>query len=172
MSRTMPVRLILGALAVMFAVACGEHASPTSPASTLAPPPTPKPPKGSQIASCNIPKTVTVSKRIGRAGGRIDLGQHNTFEILPGALRHDTTITARIPAGTQERVQFSPEGLQFLVPTILTLNYSPCVTPTIGVTISYLQADTVVEVIQTANDPISKTVKGFVRHFSSYAVAY
>jgi hypothetical protein len=172
MSRSMPVRLLLGAAAVMFAVACGEHASPTSPTFAIAPPPPPPKQKGHEVAECKIPKEVTVSKRIGFAGGRIDLGQHNTFQVLPGALQQETMITVRIPAGNQERVQFSPEGLQFRVPTILTLNYSPCVTPTFDVKIAYLHADTVVEVIQSVNDPVAKSVIGFVRHFSSYAVAY
>jgi hypothetical protein len=167
----MPVRLILGAAAIVFAVACGEQALPTSPTLALAPPP-PPPPKVQKVAACLIPKDVIISKRIGKAGGRIDLGQHNSFQVLPGSLQHDTTITVRIPAGDQERVEFSPAGLQFLAPTVLTLNYSPCVTPTFNVKIVYLQADTVVEVIPSVNDPIAKTVTGFVRHFSSYAVAY
>jgi len=171
MSRSMPVRLLLGAAAIAFAVACGEQASPTSPSLAVAPPP-PPPPKVQKVAVCVIPKDVIISKRIGTAGGRIDLGQHDSFQVLPGALQNDTTITVRIPAGNQLRVQFSPAGLQFRAPTVLTLNYSPCVTPTFDVNIVYLQADTVVEVIPSVDDPIAKTVTGFVRHFSSYAVAY
>jgi hypothetical protein len=159
-------------IAIAAAAACGEHALPTSPLqATIAPPPPPKP-KGHQVASCVIPKDVIVSARIGLKGGHLDLGDHNTFVVPPGALLRDTTITARIPQGTQAKVQFSPQGLKFLAPAVLTLNYSPCVTPTFDVNVAYLQADTVVEVVPSVNDPLTKTVKGFVSHFSSYAVAY
>jgi hypothetical protein len=171
MSRSMPVRLLLGAAAVIFAAACGEHASPTSPNLAVAPPP-PKPPKGHQVASCQIPKDINASAVIGPKGGKLDLGQHNTLVVFPGALVQNTLITAHVPAGTQEKVQFGPEGLQFRVPAVLTLNYSPCVTPFFDVTVAYLRADTVVEVVPSVNNPVNKTVDGFISHFSSYAVAY
>lgn len=165
----MSVRLVLSAIAIAAVAACGEQGSPTSPSFSVKPPP---PPKGHHVATCSIPKDVVVSKRIGIRGGKLDLGHGNTFAVLPGALLRDTTIIARIPAGTQERVQFSPEGLRFLAPAVLTLNYSPCVTPTFEVKIAYLRADTVVEVVPSVNDPRSKIVVGFLNHFSSYAVAY
>jgi hypothetical protein len=171
MSRTFPVRLILSAIAIATAVACGEHASPTAPPlAALAPPP--KPPKGHTVAACNIPMDMDFSGQFGPRGGKLDLGPGNSLQILPGALREVTTITAHVPKGTQAKVQFGPEGLQFAVPTILTASYSTCVTPLFGVSIAYLQADTVVEVEPSVNDPIQKKVTAFLSHFSSYAVAY
>ena len=112
------------------------------------------------------------SGNFGPAGGKLDLGPGNSLQILPGALRQVTTITAHIPKGTQAKVQFGPQGLQFAVPTILTASYSTCVTPLFGVSIAYLQADTVVEVEPSVNDPLQKKVTAFLSHFSSYAVAY
>ena len=112
------------------------------------------------------------SGQFGPRGGKLDLGPGNSLQILPGALREVTTITAHIPKGTQAKVQFGPEGLQFAVPTILTASYSTCVTPLFGVSIAYLQADTVVEVEPSVNDPLQKKVTAFLSHFSSYAVAY
>ena len=172
MLRSMPVRVLLGAAAVIFAVACGEHASPTSPNLAVAPPP-PKPPKGHHVATCLIPKDINASAVIGPRGGKLELGKHNTLLVLPGALLQPTLITARIPAGTQEKVQFAPEGLHFLAPAILTLSYSPCVAPSLlDLTVVYMRADSVVEVIPSVSNPVTKTVEGVISHFSSYAVAY
>jgi hypothetical protein len=170
MSRTFPARLVLSAIAIAAAVACGEHASPTAPQATLAPPP--KPPKGHTVATCNIPMDMNFSGTFGPLGGKLDLGPGNSLQILPGALQQVTTITAHIPMGTQAKVQFSPEGLHFAVPAVLTASYSSCVTPLLGVSIAYLKADTVVEVEPSVSDPIKKNVTAFLSHFSSYAVAY
>jgi hypothetical protein len=112
------------------------------------------------------------SGNFGPRGGKLDLGDGNSLQILPGALRQETTITAHIPKGTQAKVQFAPEGLQFAVPTILTASYSSCVTPSTGVSIAYLRADTVVEVEPSTNDPVKQKVTAYLSHFSSYAVAY
>jgi hypothetical protein len=170
MSRSSPLRLVLGATAIVLAVACGEHASPTSPfQAALAPPPKPK---GHTVATCYIPQDMNFSARIGPRGGKLELGPGNSLVVLPGALLRDTTITAHIPKGTQAKVQFGPEGLRFATPSVLTASYSACVTPTFGVTLAYLRADTVVEVVPSAADPVKKVVTGFISHFSSYAVAY
>jgi hypothetical protein len=171
MSRSFPVRLILSAMLVAAAAACGEHASPTSPSlAALAPPP--KPPKGHTVATCNIPQDMNFSGTFGLRGGKLDLGPGNSLQIPPGALLQPTLITAHIPKGTQAKVQFQPEGLRFMAPVVLTASYSACVTPLFGVSISYLRADTVVEVEPSVSDPIAKKVTAVLTHFSSYAVAY
>lgn len=171
MSRSMPVRILLGAAAVIFAVACGEHVSPTSP---RAPAITASKQggKGHQVATCFIPSDYVVSARIGPKGGKLDLGHKNALVFPAGALKTETTITARVPAGTQAKVQFTPEGLTFPVPAKLTLSYSECVLPSTNVTVAYLRADTVVEVESSVSDPKGKTVTAVISHFSSYAVAY
>jgi hypothetical protein len=158
-------------MAIMAAVACGEHASPTAPSLAATQPP-PKPPKGHTVAACNIPMDMNFSGSFGPRGGKLDLGPGNSLQIPPGALRQQTTITAHVPKGTQAKVEFAPQGLQFVVPTILTASYSSCVTPLFGVSIAYLRADTVVEVEPSVNDPGRKKVIAFLSHFSSYAVAY
>ncbi|MEO6210232.1 MAG: hypothetical protein ABIQ10_08930 [Gemmatimonadaceae bacterium] len=126
----------------------------------------------SQLASCNVPHDVFVSARIGPRGGTLDLGAGNTVYFPPGALLTDTTIVAHIPAGNTARVFFTPEGLQFPVPAVVTLNYSSCITPSWLLAIVYLQADTVSEVEPTTTNPTSQTVTATINHFSSYAVAY
>ena len=177
MSRSFPVRLVLGAFVIAAAVACGEHASPTSPNAPVAlasvkPALTSKPPRGHKVAECVIPRDIDLSARIGQRGGRLQLDSHNSLLIRPGALLRDMTISAHIPKGNQAKVQFAPEGLKFLLPAVLTMSYSSCVTPTIGVSVAYLRADTVTEVEPSVSDPLTKTVTAVITHFSSYAVAY
>jgi hypothetical protein len=176
MRKNSALRLFVAAAAVAVVAACGDHASPTAPALSLryAPraPNTRQQFHNPQLAQCVIPHDVWVSARIGPTGGTLDLGDNNTLYFPPGALLSNTTITAHVPAGNFARVFFTPEGLQFPVAAIVTLNVSPCITPTSMLSVVYLQADTVSEVEPTVNDPNAKTVTATIKHFSSYAVAY
>lgn len=177
-------RLFTALIAVATIVACGEHASPTSPGvqapglmlshkpSSHGKPQPQQKGDGHQLAPCNIPRDVWVSARIGPKGGTLDLGEGNTVYFPPGALHTDTAIVAHIPAGNTARVFFTPEGLHFPVPAVVTLNYSACITPSSLLAIVYLQADTVSEVEPTITNPTSQTVTATINHFSSYAVAY
>jgi len=176
MRKNSSLRLFVAAVAVAVVAACGDHASPTAPALALrhAPPP-PKQQQQShspQLAQCRIPHDVWVSARIGPRGGTLDLGDNNTIYFPPGALLTDTTITAHVPAGNVARVFFTPEGMHFPVAAIVTLSVSPCITPTSLLSVVYLQADTVSEVVPTVSDPHARTVTATINHFSSYAVAY
>jgi hypothetical protein len=124
------------------------------------------------VAECVIPFDYNVSARIGPRGGKLELGDHNALVFPPGALLKETTITAHVPAGHEAKVQFAPEGLSFAVPATLTLSYSACITPTLGVMVVYLRADTVTEVEPSVSNPRTQTVTATISHFSSYAVAY
>lgn len=172
------LRLFVAVAVVAIAAACGDHTSPTAPAPSLRhvspPPPPPKQQQthGHQLAQCRIPYDIWVTTRIGPTGGTLDLGDNNTIYFPPGALLTDTTITAHVPAGTTARVFFTPEGLQFPVAAIVTLNISPCITPASLLSVVYLQADTISEVEPTVTDPKAKTITATIKHFSSYAVAY
>jgi hypothetical protein len=191
MRKNSSVRLIGFLAAAIVVAACGEHASPTAPAAnSLAVmlskgPPAPKgksqgpqAPQGQQgqhgphVAQCVIPYDIDVSARIGPLGGKLDLGDNNTIVFPAGALLTDTTITAHVPKGNVAKVDFTPEGIHFLVPAVVTLNYSACITPTSALTIVYLQADTVAEVEPSTSDPKARTLTALIYHFSSYAVAY
>ena len=176
MRKNSSLRLFVAAVAVAVIAACGDHASPTAPVLSLKhATPAPKShqsSRGPQLAQCLISHDVWVSARIGPTGGRLDLGDNNTIYFPPGALLTDTTIIAHVPAGNVARVFFTPEGMRFPVAAIVTLNVSPCVTPTSLLSVVYLQADTVSEVEPTVSDPHAKTVMATINHFSSYAVAY
>lgn len=181
MKKTSSLRLFGVVAAAIVVAACGEHASPTAPSANAGamlshapPPPKPKSQEqhGPHVAQCNIPNDIRVSARIGPKGGKIDLGDNNTIVFPAGALLTDTTITAHVPKGNVAKVEFTPEGLHFAVPAVVTLNYSACISPTSLLTVVYLQADTVSEVEPTQNDPKARTLTALIGHFSSYAVAY
>jgi hypothetical protein len=171
MARSIPVRLLVSAIAISTAVACGEHASPTSPSqpSVLA---SRRSGNEDNVAECVIPFDYNVSARIGPRGGKLELGRDNALVFPPGALLRETTITAHVPAGHVAKVQFAPEGLTFVVPASLTMSYSACITPTLGVKVVYLRADSIVEVEPSVSNPRTQTVTATISHFSSYAVAY
>jgi hypothetical protein len=171
MARSIPVRLLLSAIAIATVVACGEHASPTSPSQPTALA-SQRSGKNHQVAECIIPYDYNVSARIGPRGGKLELGDGNALVFPPGALLQETTIRAHVPAGHEAKVQFAPEGLRFVAPAKLTMSYSACITPTLGVKIVYLRADTVAEVEPSVSNPRAKTVTATISHFSSYAVAY
>ena len=73
-------------------------------------------------------------------------------------------------------VQFSPEGLQFLVPALLTLSYSNCDRRTVlqQLEVVYTSNDLlkILDLLPSINNRIDKTTTGVIRHFSRYAIAY
>jgi hypothetical protein len=177
------MRLLVVLASVATIVACGEHAAPTALSSVSSGvsfshrSPTPKGASASsghqpQVAHCHIPYDIYKVVRVGPRGGKLDLGDNNTIVFPPGAILVDTTITAHVPAGDSARVQFTPEGLQFAVPAVVTLNYSACITPSANLAVVYLKADTIAEVEPSVSNPQTRTVKATINHFSSYAVAY
>jgi hypothetical protein len=184
MRNSSALRLLVVLASVATAVACGEHVSPTAPGAAASPgvsfshrAPTPKGASSQndyhpQVARCHIPYDIYKSVRIGALGGKLDLGDNNTIVFPPGAVLRETTITAHVPAGDTARVQFTPEGLQFAVPAIVTLSYSACITPSTNLAVVYLKADTIAEVEPSQSNPKTKTVTAYINHFSSYAVAY
>ncbi len=163
------VRSAVSCLLLAGAVACADHASPTAPRSFSAPQLTAK--HGEKVAVCKPQKESWASSQIGSKGGKVRV-EGAELDVPPGALRSTVTITAHSLPTTSASIQFAPEGLHFAVPATLKMNYSKCATPLFGVTVVYVQADTVSEVEPSQNHPVFKYVVARIDHFSSYAVAY
>ena len=130
-----------------------------------------KEPTKPKVAVCKLQKEDWSTVRVGRNGGRVTAGGV-TLSVPAGALNTTVAITAHVLPTTSASVQFLPEGLHFAVPATLTMRYTKCDTPLLGVTVVYVQADTVSEVEPSSNHPLLKFVIARIRHFSSYAVAY
>jgi hypothetical protein len=167
------IRCTLSGVTLGVAIACAESATPTAPRSVeLAQADVHHADhKGPKVATCGVQKEEWKTERIDRRGGTVKVGGVS-LKVPRGALSSPVSITAHTLPTATASVEFSPEGLRFTKSATLQLSYSKCVTPFVGVTVVYVQADTVAEIMQSHDQPIKKFVTAKIDHFSSYAVAY
>jgi hypothetical protein len=114
----------------------------------------------------------TGSATIGLLGGTMHIGPH-TLVIPPAALLRPTSISATTYAGDTIAVTFQPQGLQFLLPATLVLDYKHCaVQPTQSLEIDYLN-DLLSEILSLipSLDKGQGQVTGLISHFSVYAAS-
>jgi hypothetical protein len=127
----------------------------------------------SGLLSCPALPAASATKSIGTAGGTITVGPH-TLVIPAGALSSTTTIKASIKQEKNIRVTFSPDGLQFAKPAVLTMSYAHCgllsglklrrivyVSPNLS---------TILERLLSLDNIFSRKVTAPIKHFSDYAV--
>jgi hypothetical protein len=82
-------------------------------------------------------------------------------------------ITGEQIPGKTNSVRFSPEGLQFERPAVLTMTYNNCALVLLQKKIVYTDEKLkVLEVLRSLDLFRSKTVSAPIDHFSRYAVAY
>lgn len=170
-------RLVVVALCLSLALACGDH-TPT------AVPPIAAVPQADLIGGllgatglvkCSALPYASSTATIGPEGGKISAGPH-TLLIPPGALEHTTTITMTAPSGLGvNAVKFQPEGLHFEVPALLTMSYANC--SLVGVLLPKHIAYTddnlnILYYVLSLNNILSTSVTGKVKHFSDYVVAW
>jgi hypothetical protein len=126
-----------------------------------------------RLFPCATPAFGSVTQRVGREGGRIEIGPHAL--IVPrGALRKSVEITASAPASPHVRVTFKPHGLRFRERATLVLSYKHCGSlgprrPKIAY-VDDLQAS-ILEVLRSKHNTSKKSVSTSLRHFSGYAIA-
>ena len=112
------------------------------------------------------------SETIGPEGGLITVGR-NSLLIPRGALTQRVRITAEQVRGKTNSVRFSPEGLQFQKPAVLTMNYENCALVLLQKKIVYTDEQLkVLEVLRSLDLFRSRSVSAPIDHFSRYAVAY
>jgi hypothetical protein len=123
------------------------------------------------VFRCETPAYGSVTETVGLDGGLIKVGPHSLY-IPPGALREPVAITATAKAGSQVKVDFQPEGLQFERPAVLTLSYEHCAKrprhPKIVHVDDLLR---ILELLPSLNDRRKERVTGKLDHFSGYAFA-
>lgn len=124
------------------------------------------------LLTCTEQKYVAVSQTVGPKGGKIIVGEH-TLVIPEGALSQKTEITAEQMRGSNNSVRFSPEGLEFEKPAVLTMSYRNCVVVLLPKTIVYTtEKFKILEVLRSLDLFRQKTVTAPIDHFSRYVVAY
>lgn len=117
------------------------------------------------------PYAVTTST-IGPDGGMIAVGTH-VLVIPKNALSSKTTIKAEQMRGTTNSLRFSPEGLRFQKPAVLTMTYHNCALVLLQKKIVFTSEKLkILEVLTSLDLFKNKTVSAPIDHFSRYAVAY
>jgi hypothetical protein len=120
------------------------------------------------------PQPYDITKQtIGPNGGVLSVGTH-TLVVPKGALTKNVAITAEQVKGNTNSIRFSPEGLRFQKPAVLTLSYDNCALVLLQKKIVYTDERLkVIEVLKASLDLFKKkSVSAPIDHFSRYAVAY
>jgi hypothetical protein len=131
-------------------------------------------PKLVGLLTCTPLPYDSVTQTIGPEGGTIQVGVH-TLWVPPGALGAPVAITAVAPSDTVNRVRFQPEGLTFGQPAALVTGYGNCdlLGSTLPKRIAYTtDALLILDYLPSLDDLGSQTVRGWLRHFSDYAIAW
>lgn len=124
------------------------------------------------LLACEPQRYAADMKVIGPAGGQLLVGNHK-LTILPNALSKDVPIVMEQIEGTVNSVRFSPEGLQFAYPAILSLSYKNCPTSWHHKRIVYTDESlAILEVMPSLDFNKASQVKGLINHFSRYAIAF
>ncbi|HEX6435182.1 MAG TPA: hypothetical protein VFZ87_13115, partial [Gemmatimonadales bacterium] len=121
---------------------------------------------------CSAQPYAVDSEVIGPEGGILRVGTH--MLVIPRyALSSRVRITAEQIPGKTNSVRFSPEGLTFERPAVLTMTYNNCALVLLQKKIVYTNEQLkVLEVLRSLDLFRSKTVSAPIDHFSRYAVAY
>lgn len=126
----------------------------------------------SQLLACEPQRHDVAVAIIGPAGGQIVVGNHK-LTVMPLALSQEVAIRMEQVDGTVNSVRLSPEGLQFAVPSILSLSYKNCPNIRHPKRIVYIDESlSILEILPSLDFNNASQVKGLINHFSRYAVAY
>jgi hypothetical protein len=171
----------LGLVAVLtLGAGCTSSESPVGP-SAAAPTPAPELLLGglvgkvlsiTDLLTCSPLPYATTTRTIGRDGGVVTVGQYS-LKIPAGALKTNVQIRAEQMSGKVNSVRFSPEGLKFASPAVLTMGYQNCALVLLPKRIVYTsELLKVLDILRTTDLFGSKSVTAPIDHFSRYAVAY
>lgn len=173
-----PLRVALLCGASLAILSCSDHtpAGPASDNATAAP--------GASLAgslvsdlhllNCSPLPYDSVTQEVGPGGGLIRVGPHSLL-VPPGALDHPVSITAVAPLGNVRYVRFEPEGLQFLHPAVLWLDYHSCNVAGMLLSKRIVYVNDALQILETTrslDNSYAHRVTGELRHFSGYIVAF
>jgi X-X-X-Leu-X-X-Gly heptad repeat protein len=124
------------------------------------------------LLTCSTQPYAITSQTIGPEGGYIRVGSHTL--VIPGnAVSERVRITAEQLPGKTNSVRFSPDGLQFEKPAVLTMSYENCALVLLQKKIVYTTEQLkILEVLKSFDLFRSKKVSAPIDHFSRYAIAY
>jgi hypothetical protein len=129
-------------------------------------------PVSADLLVCDPQTYLSSTRLVGPKGGRIKVGSH-VLSIPAGALSQDITIVAEQVVGSTNSVRFSPDGLKFARPAVLTMSYNNCMTVAADKSIVYTTEQLgIIELLPSVDKSQSRAVTTEIDHFSRYAVAY
>jgi len=152
----------------LLAAACSSDSPPTAPSPA---PAFKKAAASPTLVVCSTKKHGSVSQQVDWQGATLQVNGH-TLVIPPHALSSPVTITMSQAKGMNTQVDLQPQGLQFAVPAILTLNYSSCKVPPSSAYVVYLNPDSTLEPLASVDNSQVHQVTAPLAHFSGYAVAW
>jgi hypothetical protein len=121
---------------------------------------------------CSPESYTKTTETIGPEGGLIRVGRHSLL-IPAGALDRDTEIIAEQIRGSTNSIRFSPEGLVFQRPAVLTMSYENCALVLVRKKIVYTGEDLKIrEILRSLDLFRARIVSAPIDHFSRYAVAW
>jgi hypothetical protein len=121
---------------------------------------------------CSAQPYAVTTQSIGPNGGVLRVGSH-TLRIPGNAVQETVSITAEQVPGNTNSVRFSPEGLQFQKPALLTMSYDNCALVLLQKKIVYTDEKLkILEVLKSLDLFKKKTVEAEIDHFSRYAMAF
>lgn len=128
--------------------------------------------KVTDLLLCSPQPYAVTRETVGPSGGVLRVGTH--WLVIPrDALSESVSITAEQIRGSTNSIRFSPEGLTFEKPAVLTMNYQNCVLVLLQKKIVYTSEKLeILEVLRSLDLFRHKSVTAPIDHFSRYAVAY
>src|SRR5262245_45105541 len=131
MRLTHRLSLLAVAIAAVFASACGSD-NPTGPAARRTPSLEPSNGLLASPVTVNtlqrkvpLASDIVVSKSIGVLGGTISIPAAGLTVVVPAlAVSKTTTFTVRALAGGTVAYEFAPEGAKFLLPLVVTQDFT------------------------------------------------
>jgi hypothetical protein len=182
------------AIAAAFTISACAADSSTAPQSPMTPPPTASNSLlGGLLGGSTATKTITplqrttplatnltTSAKIGALGGTLSLpGAGLTVVVPPLAVLTTTTISVTALAGSNVAYEFSPHGLKFLLPLVVTQNLKITkATPSLlslGLSLGYFpdanHVTSITELLSVNVDLLGTTAISTVWHFSGYIYA-
>lgn len=126
------------------------------------------------LLSCAPQPYAQTQQWVGPAGGTLYIGKH-TLVIPAGALAAPVLIQGVAPSDSVSSVRFTPEGLQFLRPATLTLDYSSCPLGSLNILkhVAYTTDNLLIlQLLISQDNLLTMKVSANLQHFSRYAVAW
>jgi hypothetical protein len=169
--------LVAGALLLVGAACSSTDDSPAGPSTdgpqaAIIPSLIPSVLSSVDLLTCKSLPYASATAMIGPKGGTLRVGK-SSLVVPSGVLASEVMIKAEQMPGTVNSIRFSPEGLRFARPARLTMSYDNCLlslpTKRIVYTTETLR---VLQLLQSLDLRLTRTVSAPVDHFSRYAIAY